>query len=200
MTKSTKVQPNTSPKPASKAEWAAANDRGPHVAVLATGRAVRFQLADLSMLIRAGKLPEELRVSAQLAVAHAEGIEGYIEDLVQLAIVRGGDVQATIAAALGQVDELSHHLVAEMLVEPEVTAEEVAAGMFHELDVRMLLEFAERRRDTDADGTRLPIMLLDPERWARFRDGRGDASGAQSGGAHGQNAPGDVPDADRGDV
>lgn len=194
----------TSPKLASKASWARANDRGPHIAVLPTGlhtgEAVKFQLADTGMLLRSGKLPEHLRVIAQLAIAHADGIDGFFEELVRVAILRGADAQATIAGALQQGLELSHHLVAEMLIQPEVTPAEIADGLFHELDIRMLLEFAERRRDTDAAGNKLPIMVLDPELWARFRHGPSDAPGAPDDGADGQDVPGDVPDADRGDV
>lgn len=194
----TKVPPTV--KIASKSAWAHANDRGPHVAVLPTGSAVKFELADLSMLLRAGRVPEHLRIVCQLAVAHADGIEGYFQDLVQTAIIRGGDAQATIAAAIAQGVELSHFLVSEMLVEPKVTPEEVAAGMFHELDVRMLLEFAERRRDTDAEGNKLGIMLLDPDQWARFRNGPDDAAGAANGGASGDAVSPALPDTDAGDV
>lgn len=196
----TKIPGTTSPKPSSKAAWKLANDRGPHVATLPTGCVVEFELADLAMLVRAGKLPEHLRVIAQLAVAHADGIEGVFEDLVQTAILRGADSQATIAAIIDKGLELSHHLVAEMLVHPKVEPSEIAEGMFHELDIRMLLEFAERRRDTDAAGVKLGIMLLDPTTWATFRAGAGDAQGAAHGGADGADVPGDVPDADRGDV
>lgn len=194
----------TSPKLATKASLAQANDRGPHIAILPTGlktgEAVKFQLVDAAMALRSGKLPEHIRVTAQLAVAHADGIDGYFQDLVQVAIMRGGDAQATIAGAIQQGVELSHHLIAEMLIQPEVTAADVASGMFHELDMRMLLEFAERRRDTDAAGNKLPIMVLDPERWARFRYGPDNTPGAVDGGANGQDVPGDVPDLDRGDV
>lgn len=191
---------DTSPKLASKADWALANDRGPHVATLPTGSTVKFELADAGMLLRSGKLPQHLRVTAQLAIAHADGIDGYFQDLVQAAIFRGGDAQTTIAGAIQQGVELSHHLISEMLVQPEVTPEEVASGMFHELDIRMLLEFAERRRDTDAAGNKLGIMLLDPERWARFRDGAGNAAGAADDGADGPDVPGDIRERREGDV
>jgi hypothetical protein len=190
----------SSPPTVSKAEWARANDRGPHVATLPTGSVVKFEIADASMLLRNGKLPEHLRVTAQLAVAHADGVDGYFQDLVQIALMRGGDAQATIAGAIQQGVELSHHLVAEMLIEPAVTAAEVASGMFHELDIRMLLEFAERRRNIDAAGQSLPIMVLDAERWARFRHGSGDDQGAANGAADRPDVPADVPDAHRGAV
>lgn len=190
----------TSLRPTSKAAWAAANDRGPHLAVLPTGKVVRFQLADSAMLLRSEKLPEQLRIVAQLAAAHSDGAEGYIQDLVQTAIIRGEDASATIAATIAQGVELSHYLVAEMLVEPEVTPEEVASGMFHELDIRMLLEFAERRRNVDHAGNVLPIMVLDLERWATFRYSSPDTAGTRDGGANGADVPGDVSDTDGGDL
>jgi hypothetical protein len=194
----------TSPKLATRTSWAAANDRGPHIAVLPsglkTGEAVKFKVADTGALLRSGKLPEHLRVIGQLAVAHADGIEGYFADLVQVALMRGGDAQATIAAAIQNGVELGHHLIAEMLVQPQVTAEMVAEGIFPELDIRMLLEFAERKRNVDAAGNQLPIVVLDPDEWTRFRTRGDDAERSADRGANGSESAGADRDDDRGGV
>jgi hypothetical protein len=184
-------------RPTSKTAWFEANDVGPHLAVLPTKKVVRFRIPDQSALLRSGRLPEQLREVALLIAAHPGGAEGYFEELVQVAMIRG-EGQETISRAIALGLDLTHVLVSEMLVEPEVTAEEVASGKIHELDVRMLLEFAERRRSTDAEGNRLPIITLDE--WARFRDVPRSPEGAGDGGANGHIAPGTVPDADAGDV
>ena len=184
-------------KPTSKAAWAAANDTGPHLAGLPTGKVVKFRIPDQSALLRSGRLPEQLREVALMVAAHPEGADGYFSDLVQLATIRG-EGQETISSAIASGLELTHHLIEAMLVEPEVTAEEVASGMFHELDIRMLLEFAERRRSVDAAGNKLPIITLDE--WARFRNVPRSPEGPEPGGANGHVDPGALPDADGGDV
>jgi hypothetical protein len=186
----------TSRKPVTKDAWAKANDAGPHLATLPSGAVVRFRIAEASALLRSGRLPEPLRITATLAGAHRDGVNGYMQDMVDTAVMRGGDAQVTIAGAINQGVELAHHLIAEMLVEPAVTPEDVASGMFHELDIRMLLEFAERRRNTDADGNVLPIVVLGPDEWATFRRVGDDAGGAGDGGANGADAGAGVSDAD----
>ncbi len=188
----------TSLKPTSKEAWAKANDRGPHVATFPSGAVLEFVIADSGALLRSGKLPEPLRITGTLASAHEGGADGYMADLVQTAIFRGGDAQATIAGAVAQGVELSHFLVAEMLVAPDVTPEEVASGMFHELDIRMLLGFAERRLNVDAAGKQLPIMLVDADFWTRFRREPGGDAGTRAGGENGTAVPGDVPQPDGG--
>jgi len=191
------TQKRTSLRPTSKAAWAAANDRGPHLAVLPTRKVVKFRIPDSSTLARAGHLPTHLRETALLVAAHPEGADGYFADLVQTALFRG-EGQETITRAIERGMDLTYVLIAEMLVEPEVSAEEVASGMFHELDIRMLLEFAERRRSTDAEGNRLPIITLDE--WARFREQPAGPGGAEAGGANGDVDPGALPEPDDGDV
>jgi hypothetical protein len=119
---------------------------------------------------------------------------------VRTSIFSGGEAQETVAGLLRQGLELTNHLIAEMLVEPEVTPEDVASGMFHELDLRMLIEFAQRVRDRDAAGKKLPIVVLDPRVWQPFPGVGSDPGGARDGGANGADAPGGVPDADGGDV
>lgn len=189
-----------------RAAWQKRSDRGPHLAYLPSGPdpdhdlPVKFVVADLSALLRAGHLPEELQVPAELMDAHEGGADGYMQDLVQTAVMRDADAQATIAGAVATARKLTHHLIAEMLVEPKVTAEEVAGGIFPELDMRMLVEFATRQRNVDAAGRRLPIIVPHEEPWARFRFERDDAAGAGDGAANGDAPGGPVPDGDGGGV
>jgi hypothetical protein len=189
-----------STKTTSKTAWQRRNDRGPHLATLPSGAVVKFVVADLSMLLRSGKLPEPLQLTATLMGAHEAGPSGYMNDLVGTAIARGGDGQETVASAITIAKDLTHHLIAESLVEPAVTPEEVAEGLFPEADILMLTELATRERNVDAAGKRLPIIGPYEEKWATFRYERSGAERSDAGGANGTPIPGAVPDADGGDV
>lgn len=194
------------PKALSKTAWQRRNDRGPHKAYLPSGpnpdvdAPVVFVIPDLSMLARNGLMPEEMQITAELMSAHPRGPEGYSEDLVSEAIMRGGDAQATIAGAIKVARELTHHLIAEMLVEPKVTAQEVESGIFPELDMRMLVEFATRTRNVDAAGRRLPIVVPSEERWATFRFERTGSAGAGDSAGNGAASDGAPAEPDGGDV
>ena len=177
--------------PASADAWRKANDAGPHTAVLPSGVTVRFVIPDSSALLRAGRIPEKLRTTALYCAAHPDGPEGYMLELIAAGMLNdelAGKTQAAILEAL----ELGHELVAEMLVEPEVTAGEVGRGEFPELDVKMLLEFAERRRNVDADGTKLAITTL--SEWAMFRRLDEGTGSARDGETSRDDARGDVPE------
>lgn len=181
----------------SKTAWKQRNDAGPHTAVFPSGARLTFRIPDDSALLRAGRLRDELRTVALLCAGHPGGAEGYMQDVVvqaMLDVEREQRVLQTIEQGL----EIQNELVAEMLVEPKVTAAEVGRGDFPAMDIRMLLEFAERRRDTDAAGNRLPVIKLSD--WAGFRGERNGDPGAGEGGAGGDDAGGDVPEADGGQV
>lgn len=182
-------------KPVSAAGWRKRNDSGPHTATFPSGAVLKFVIPDSGALLRSGRLPENLRETALLCAAHPDGPEGYMSELVTAAIVAGDRAErsATVTKAISDGMELGHVLIAEMLVEPKVTPEEVARGDFPELDVKMLLEFAERRRNTDALGHKVPVVIL--AEWARFRDEPLSDLGARDGDAGRHDARGDVPDA-----
>lgn len=184
-------------KPVSKEAWAKASDSGPHLATLPSGNVVRFRIPSSSALLRSGRLPEHLREAAIVFGSHPDGMEELMRELVLAAALRGPG-QETLARVISAGQDLTPYLIAEMLVEPEVTPEEVAEGMFPELDLRMLLEFAERRRSVDAEGNRLPIVTLDE--WATFRREPAGDAGARAGGAIRIAAEGALPGADGGAV
>lgn len=187
-------------KPVSAAGWRKRNDSGPHRATFPSGAVLEFIIPDSGSLLRSGRLPENLRETALLCAAHPDGPDGYMGELVTAAIIAGerNERSATVTQAIADGMELRDVLIAEMLVEPKVTPEEVARGDFPELDVKMLLEFAERRRNTDALGHKVPVVIL--AEWARFRDEPLSDLGAGNGDAGGSDARGDVPDAHDGDV
>lgn len=189
------VEASTPPrKPVTAAGWRKRNDSGPHVATFPSGAVLKFIIPDSGSLLRSGRLPENLRETALLCAAHPDGPEGYMGELVTTAIIAGerAERSATVTKAIGEGMELGHWLVSEMLVEPKVLPEEVARGDFPELDVKMLLEFAERRRNVDAVGHRVPVVVL--AEWARFRDELGGNESARGGAAGGDDARGAVPD------
>jgi hypothetical protein len=150
----------------SKAAWKKKGDRGPHDATLPSGVVVKFLIPDSAALIRSDKLPESLTEIAVRAAAYPGGADGYMEDLAVRAVTGDTIDNALLSKAIRDGLELRDWLVAYMLVEPTVEPEDVKD--MPELDVEMLMEFAERKRDTDAKGVRLPIVML--EVFARFRD------------------------------
>lgn len=181
-------------KPTTKDAWAKASDSGPHVAVLPSGKAVRFRILTAGELLSSGRLPEGLRDAAALYASHPDGPDELMRSLVFTASLRD-DAQSALERLIKAGRELEPHVVAASLVEPEVTAEEVASGIFPELDVRMLLEFAERRRNVDAAGNRLPFVTLDE--YATFRSEPGRDAGTGNGGGAGDAAGAALSDADR---
>jgi hypothetical protein len=161
--------------------------------VLASWAVVKFRIPDAGALLRAGKIPTELREAAIIFTSHPEGTDELMRELVITAALRGPG-QDTLANVIASGRELTYYLIAEMLVEPKVLPEEVEAGLLPELDVRMLLEFAERLRNVDAEGNVLPITTMD--QWATFRRERQSTGGPGNGGAPEPLTDGAVLDAD----
>lgn len=166
--------------------WKARSDRGPHIATLPSGEQVEFVVPDSNALIRSGRLPSRLLDIAVMAAAYPDGAEGYVADLAYRAVTeRDTEAKAAAAETLAQAIrdglELRDWLVAQMVVKPELTPDDVIE--LPEPDVEMLLEFAERKRNTDSLGVVLPIVVL--EEFARFRGveagGEGDAAGEGDG-------------------
>ena len=180
-------------RPTSKDAWAKKNDAGPHLAVLPSGAVVKFRIPDSSALLKAGRIPEQLREAAIIFTSHPDGTDELMRELVITAALRGPG-QDTLASVIKAGRDLTPHLIAEMLVSPEVTPEEISEGLLPELDVRMLLEFAERLRKQDAEGNVLAITTLDE--WASFRREPARDAGAGNGGSPEPLADGAVPNAD----
>jgi hypothetical protein len=170
------------PQPNGKAAWIARSDRGPHTAELPSGQVVRFVVPQSNELIRANKLPDHLTEIALMATAYIDGADGYMGDLAMRAVT-DPDQMARVTRAVREGLELRDWLVATMLVEPAIEPDDVR--QLPEADVRMLLEFAERKRNEDAKGVRLPIVVLDE--YDRFRD---EPSGDTDDGAGGGDSGG----------
>lgn len=187
-----------------KSKWREANDAGPHYAVLPSGvdpdgedhSYVRFRILSTGELLRSGDLPEALRDIALMYAEHPEGPEELMRELVVSAAFAEKGREALVRL-IRTARDLQPHLVAASLVEPEVTAQEIDSGAFPELDVKMLVELASRRRNVDAAGNRLPIALLDD--LVPFRrqpaDGESPARGEDGGDAGGGDPAGGDDDA-----
>lgn len=176
-----------------KAAWKDRNDRGPHTASFPSGVDLTFVIPNETQLIRADRLPDHLTELAAYSAAYPGGADAYMEDVALAASRSNGDPEAAnrLKETVQRGLELRDWLIAEMLVDPKVTPEEVAAGDFPDADIAMLLEFAERRRNTDAAGKRLPIVVLGD--FARFRDDGVDRTDGEARGGDTDDVPG--PDA-----
>ncbi len=139
---------------------AASRDRGPHTATFPGGLVLRFQIPDAGKLARAGKLPDRLKKVALICAAHPDGPDGYMADVAFRAIA-AGTFEESMAEQIQAGLDMASWLISEMLVEPTFTADEIDDGALAEPVKQMLLEFAERKRDTDAAGHKLPIITLE---------------------------------------
>ena len=177
-----------------KDAWKRRNDSGPHDAHLPSGQDVTFNVPDSNALIAARKLPEELTEIALFAASYPDGVEGYVNDLSVRSAMASPENAAEAAERLGKAVtdsiELGRWLVAHMLVEPSIKPADVPD--LPQMDVRMLLEFAERKRNVDHRGVKLPIALLAEYERFLHEPGRAPADGDGAG-----VDPG-VPEPDRG--
>jgi hypothetical protein len=184
-------------KVTSRTAWLKSNDAGPHMAVLPSGSVVKFRIPDAGQLLKSGAIPTNLREAAIVFTSHPDGADELMRELVIQAALRGPG-QDTLTNVISAGQDLGDILVASMILEPEVTVEDVAEGRVPELDVRMLREFAERIRNTDAAGNVLPITTMDE--WATFRRQSAGDRKPDDGNGDGPAVGDAVPDADAGEV
>src|SRR5262245_33471430 len=118
----------TALKPTSKTAWVKNNDAGPHLAVLPSGAVVKFVIPDAGALLKAGRIPTHLREAAVVFSSHPDGTDELMRELVITAALRGPG-QDTIAGVIEAGRDLADVLVAEMVVEPDITVEDVSNGL-----------------------------------------------------------------------
>jgi hypothetical protein len=158
MSKTKETVPGTLVGPSSLDAW---REAGVHLAQLETGAWVKFRFPDLSELAAAGKVPEELKAIALARIARE----------LKLLLEPGEELPEDAEATMDQEKmaanaELNYWLLSQMLVEPEISPEE-AASLPTE-DRTLLIDLAERTRDTDARGV---VMGVVPQSWgAAFRE------------------------------
>lgn len=144
---STETAAAPTPKQATTAEeW---KEAAVHKGItLASGRVVDIKLPNLT------------------ALAKADAIPGELLELVTEVVTNGG-VDGVDTTLLGRLDALHRFLVAETVVNPDISEADVDA--LPPEDVATLVEFAFRQRDTDVIGHHLGGLETVAE-WRRFRN------------------------------
>lgn len=157
-------------QPTSKAAWA---QRSVHTVTCPSGAVVRIRIPDLSMLLAQDAVPDRLRAVAlqKVSEAFAEALRTPVADPAE-----GEEPSAPTldVEALKELAELHQWLVTQMLVEPELTLEDLEGPVEERPpgdDLTMLVQIASRERHTDARGVVLGVEPL--SRWERFRDRHG---------------------------
>lgn len=118
-----------------------------HVMTLPSGSKVKIVCPDLPNLIRTGQIPNAL---INVAIGVANGKKVTAEDIQEQA-------------------QFYNELTAMAVVEPQITTDQVAAGMIPTEDKEMIVELAIRQRDFDAVGHHIGGL----ETNADFRNFRG---------------------------
>lgn len=163
----TKSRNDTAPPP-SLSGWQA---RAVHTITLPSGQAVRMRLPGVATILEHGDLPDDLIEIALAEVTREGGAAGYVTDPAL-------DRDQTLER-LRKFTAFQRHLVAEALVEPASTYDEITEavrnGSLPEDDLAMVAEIVQRLRSHDALGVRIGVEPLD--RWAAFRDAHGCVAG-----------------------
>lgn len=141
-------------QPGSSDAW---KGRALHTLTCPSGQVVRVRIPNLALLIKNDVLPERLRqVAVQEAINPGQPVGQTAEP---------GQPVTVDAEAVKQLYDLYEFLVLEMVVEPEITADDLAE--LPQLDLDMLTQIAIRERDMDAAGVRLGVEPI--SRWEVFR-------------------------------
>ncbi len=146
------------PQIVSKAKWAGL---AVHTVTLPSGAVVRIKIPDLSLLLAGGAVPDRLRT-----VALRQLTEDIRDAQASPAAVDAPPIEIDEEHLVG-LAELTRWLVAQTLVEPEVTEVEIEDGIVPNEDILMLTQFASRERTVDAAGMRLGVEPID--RWEVWR-------------------------------
>lgn len=157
------------------ADW---RGRGIHRAELWSGARILFRFLTLGEMITKGALPHQLLELAALEYAEpgagpraiAEAFTGLSEtsseDEIQAADTTAQEIGRNLAA-------LNRELCAAALVEPKLTADDLAHPDFPIQDLEMLAGFLTRQLQFDAAGRRIGVEPLDT--FATFRNEHGCA-------------------------
>lgn len=157
---------DTQPKSSSSQSKAAWTKRAVHHITLPSGFQPDIKIPNLALLAKLNKIPEKLRqIAAQEALEPGSGLDAARDSTGQI------DPEVVKESV-----ELQEWLVIEMVVNPVLTVEDLP-GLPQE-DLEMLVEIAERRRDTDATGHCIGVEPLN--RWVPFREEHGCASACES--------------------
>lgn len=141
---------------------------GPHRITLPSGQRVLARVLGLSQLARLEGLPDDLTDAVVVHVVNLEqgGLPAAIG--AELSKAGHGDTEAAEKAHqhIADFGRLTKHLVAEALVEPDLTVNDL--DEVPEEDLEMLMRIVTGRQTFDAAGVRIGVEPLDA--WATFRD------------------------------
>ena len=152
---------------------------GPHTVTLPSGMRVTARVLGITSMARLEGLPTDLTDAVVLHVANLE--QGGLPAVIgaELAAQKTDpEAAARLAKHVADFGRLTRHLVAEALVEPKLTVDELDDIPDDDLD--LLMRIVTGRAAFDAAGVRIGVEPLDA--WATFRhehgcDGRTDEQG-----------------------
>lgn len=137
----------------------ARHDRVVHTITGHFGATYKITTLGLQGLLERDALPEDL---LDVAVREQFSVDGEAADMMDAAASLGRD---EILQRLREFGSLQRHLAAAALVEPKMTADELAAmmdsGAVPPDDVAMIASIVLRRRDVDARGVKIGVAVLD---------------------------------------
>jgi hypothetical protein len=167
--------PTKTAKPPTPEAWAGSAGSwkkrgGPHQITLPSGQRVLARVLGLSSLARLDGLPDDLVDAVVLHVVNAE--RGGLPAVIGAEIANAnGDEKAQEQAAkhIAEFGRLTKYLVAEALVEPKLTVDDL--DDVPEEDLEMLMRIVTGRQSFDAVGVRIGVEPLDA--WETWRSKHG---------------------------
>lgn len=163
----------------SKQAWA---QLAVHTITCPTGAVVRIRIPDLAMLLAGDAVPDHLRATAlELIMAEIRGPQPAAVPAETQLTEPDEQRQQRDLETIKEVSELHLWLIAQMLLEPAYTADELREGAHTRPpseDMFFLTQIARRERDTDARGVKLGVDRL--SRWERFRHHHGCPEGCEA--------------------
>lgn len=163
------MSPSTAtPEPTTLAAWKTA---AIHTIQLETRTWVRLRFPNLGELVANEALPETLLGVAMLQVFTGDAAGSLADEMLRLDGDELAEKQGRLRELNDQLGQLERHLVAHALVEPKVTADQLAAPDFPQEDLQLLGDLVMRRRRTDARGVHLGVVPLETFRVVREAHG-----------------------------
>jgi hypothetical protein len=141
-------------KPSTKGQWL---NRSVHTVTCYSGTVVKIRIPDLMLMLKNDTIPTRLR---DIALQRADNERELSASDVEQPAPNEERMKAVKEGA-----ELLFWLVSDMVLDPLITPEEVE--QLPTDDRTMLMEIANRERDTDALGVSLGVEPL--SRWETFR-------------------------------
>jgi hypothetical protein len=162
-------------EPQSAGSWAGTKDgwrqRGLHRVTLPSTQRVLLRIPDLAKLLEG---PDAAVPTHLLSIALREVIDQADAARTLVDQIKAGQTDEAVKT-VGELNELDRWIVTQTVVEPEVTLEDVEAGLVPPEDMAMIAAIARRERFTDARGVTIGVVPLDD--FAVFREKHGCPEG-----------------------